>query len=59
MIWHPTDEQQETGTESKILIEPAWRTAEDQNTLFLQMVREVPTEYADKLKQVEILIRPF
>ena len=58
ILWHPLPDKQDE-QDSKVLMEPKWMVAEDQNSLFIQLAREIPKEYLKQTKQVDILIKPF
>lgn len=59
VIWHPTEEQAKDGQKSKIVIEPATALAKNEPVASMEVIRKIPTEYADQLDQLDIAIRPF
>ncbi len=46
-------------TKSKIIIDPKTILAIDDKVALLQIAKQIPDEFQDKLQDVEILLRPF
>lgn len=44
---------------SKMVIEPKTILATDEKVALLQIAKQIPDEYQEKLQDVEILLRPF
>jgi len=44
---------------SKLIIQPDTVLAIDEKVALLQIAKKIPDSYADKLQDVEILLRPF
>lgn len=63
IIFHPkqTKQQKDDGIDpvSKIVKDITSILAPDDKSALLIIAREIPTEYTDKLSQVEIALRPF
>lgn len=62
VLFHPKPKRvgDETVTEpSQILVDVKRVVAQDDKGVAILAAREIPTDYLDKLEQVEIAIRPF
>ena len=59
VIWDPTDNQQDEGDVSKIIVEPAIVLARSEEVAFLHAARAVPDLYIDQLDQCRVVVRPF
>jgi hypothetical protein len=57
----PTRAESEQGKkpESKILVQPQRMLARDEREAMLTVAREIPSEYLDRLDEIEVVIRPF
>ena len=44
---------------SKVVIEPQTILAVDEKVALMQVAKQIPDDYQDKLQDVEILLRPF
>lgn len=49
----------DTTPPAKLIVEPKYQLAKDEKEVALRAAREIPTEYLDKLDEVEVLVRPF
>lgn len=62
-IYHQlqTKEQRDKGEhqKSKIIVDVKRVFVKDDKAANMLVIREIPEEYADKLDQVEIIVRPF
>ena len=63
VLFHPvqTKADREAGVraKSKIIVKPTTIVAHSENEVQMLVAREIPAEYADKLDQVQVAIRPF
>lgn len=63
VLYHPrpTKKQKDDGdgASSVIVIAPKTILAKDDKVAILSAARLIPEKYADKLDQVEIIVRPF
>lgn len=58
-IYHPTKAEAEDGEKPKVIVEPTTLLAKNEQVASMMVVREIPEEYADRLENVDIAIRPF
>ena len=58
-IYYPTKEEEKKGDKPKVVIEPATILAKDEGVAVLKVARSIPSEYEDKMDQIDIAIRPF
>ncbi|MBN2570517.1 MAG: hypothetical protein JXA68_00195 [Ignavibacteriales bacterium] len=59
VIYYPTKEEEKNGEKAKLIIEPTTVLAKNEAVASMIVVRQIPEEYAHKLENVEIAIRPF
>lgn len=63
VLYHPkpTKEQRDAGEDAPttLVTGPNTILAKDEKVATLMAARNIPTEFADKLDKVEIIIRPF
>lgn len=59
VIWHPTEAEAKDGQESKILVEVQNVLGLDKDSILMGASMDIPTEYKNKLSQIEVVIRPF
>lgn len=59
IFWTPNEEQLKDGKKAKIVIQPKVILATDENTAYMQAVREIPQDLTDSLEQVTVALRPF
>lgn len=59
ILWHPTESESKEGLKSKTLKDVETVLSKDQNSILMRASMEIPSEYKDKLDQIEIAIRPF
>ena len=58
VIWHPKGDK-DKDQDSKILFGPKYELATDAESLKLKLIRMIPKEYEDQLKQIELGVRDF
>ena len=58
-ICHPTKEEEKKGEKAKVIVEPTTVLAKNEQVAGMMIVRQIPEEFADKLEQIDIVIRPF
>lgn len=62
-IYHPRETKDAGGNDitekSKLIIPPTDILATSEKIVATTASRQIPDEYADKLEEVEVLIRPF
>lgn len=61
VLFHEKVEKENNKEEikSKVIIEPKTILATDDKVALLQIAKQIPDEYQEKLQDVEILLRPF
>lgn len=63
VLYHPraTKEQRESGDTPKsiLLMKPEHVLAASEQQVAIQVARQLPEEYLDKLDDIEILVHPF
>jgi len=59
VIFHPTEKEEKKGKKSEVVIDVKRKLAVTQHVATMQIIKEIPKEYDDKLEQLEIAIRPF
>lgn len=59
VILHPTKEKSEKGNKSKLLVEPKVVLGNDEKSVGMQAVKAIPSEYDDKLDQIEVVVKSF
>jgi len=42
-----------------IIVEPAYMLAESEETVRMKAIRLIPSEYDEKLEDMDVLVRPF
>lgn len=57
VLWHPSEKNEKE--QSKVVIDRTLRLATDEKSVALFAAKQVPSEYDNKLDELEILIRPF
>ena len=58
-IWHPTTDESKEGKKSQLVLPMTQFLARDEKAVFMHVVKILPTEYNDKLDQIDIVIRSF
>ena len=60
ILWHPTEKEiKETGAKTILITGPETTLAGSTEQVRMQAAMSIPSEYRDKLDQVEIGVRPF
>lgn len=61
VLYHETIEKENKKDEvfSKVVIDPKTILAQDEKVALLQIAKQIPDNYQEKLQDVEILLRPF
>ena len=60
VIFHPKKEiENKPADKAKLIVEPKTVLAADLNSATLLAARDIPQDYADKLDQCEVAVRPF
>lgn len=60
IIHHPAPkDKNEIPPPSKLIVEPKYVLTTSQDEAMIQAARAIPSEYLNKLREVEIAIRPF
>lgn len=63
VLFHPKVTKDQCGNETQgpdeIIVEPERVLADNEQLVQMLAARKIPDRYADKLDQVEILVRPF
>lgn len=63
VIYHPKPTRDAIGNDttepSQLLVEPAFELAETEAAVGLKAARAIPDSYADRLSDIDIVIRPF
>lgn len=57
IIWHPTEKEEKEGETAKILVDLKRVLAKDATIVHAIAARDIPSEYIDKINQIQILIR--
>lgn len=55
----PNEEQYKAGDRAKILVEPKTVLTSDDKSAMILAARDIPTEYLDKIDQVQVACVPF
>lgn len=55
----PNEEQYKSGDRAKILVEPKTVLTSDDKSAMILAARDIPTEYLDKIDQIQVACRPF
>ena len=58
-VLHPTDKEAEAGKKSKLIVDVQTVVANDEKGAILMAAKSIPDSYAEKLDQVEVVVRPF
>lgn len=59
VVFTPTAKELGKGEKQKIILNPTTILAANEQAAAMQVAREIPDDYADKLDQLDINIRPF
>ncbi len=59
VLLHPTETEAKEGKKSELIVHPTVILANDQNSANMAAVMAIPTQYKEKLDQIEVAMRPF
>ena len=59
ILFHPTEEESKAGKNTIVVKEPKTVLAKDDKAAAMKANLEIPTEYHEKLEQIEILVVNF
>ena len=59
VIWHPTEAESKEGLVSKLILDVQNVLGVDKDSILMGAAMEIPSEYKNKLDQIEVVIRPF
>lgn len=58
-IYNPTKEERENGAKAEVILEPKTVLAKSEQVAGMMAVREIPEKWAEKLDNIDVVIRPF
>lgn len=63
ILFNPKEQKDAAGNDTtqptRLLVEPTFALATSEKELAMKAARAIPEEFANKLEQVEIVVRPF
>jgi hypothetical protein len=59
VIFYPTDEERKNGQKAEVVIPIGTMIAKDRDVVFKKVIKLIPSQYDEKLDQVDVAIRPF
>lgn len=59
LIYHPKKEKDEEQKPSELIGDVKHMIAATPEVVNMRAIREIPDEYAEKLEQIEVAVRPF
>jgi hypothetical protein len=59
IMYNPNTESVKAGKKPEVIHEARLLCASDERSALLQAARKIPNDYADKLDEVEVAVRPF
>lgn len=59
VLYHPKGKKDDLPKPSELIVDVKRVVAADEKSVAIMAAREIPTEYVDRLDQIEIAIRPF
>ena len=59
VVFTPTKKEVAEGNKQEIILKPNTILAANEQAAAMQVAREIPDAYADRLDQLEVCIRPF